>query len=92
VVAHRIDDLAARAAKNNGLVAKRAALAALVPQLRDAQRAHDAKKFDALRKAMIDRWNALADEYRALAPSPELRARFDVELNQALDTMGHMHM
>jgi hypothetical protein len=92
VVAHRIDDLAARAGKNSGLVAERAALTALVPQLRDAQRAHDAKKFDALRKAMIDRWNALADEYRALAPTPELRARFDVELNQALDTMGHMHM
>jgi hypothetical protein len=92
VVSHRIDDLAARAGKNKGLIAKRATLSALVPKLRAAQRANDTKQFDALRKQMIDAWNALADEYRSVAPTPELKARFDVELNEALDTMAHMHM
>ncbi|MDB4877968.1 MAG: hypothetical protein JWM41_4414 [Gemmatimonadetes bacterium] len=91
VIAHRIDDMAQRAGKNQPLIEKRAALRALVPQLREAQRANDTRKFDALRKKTIDAWNALADEYRAAAPTPEMRARFDVELKEAVETMHH-HM
>ena len=63
----------------------------LVSQLRDAQRAGDAKKFDALRKKFIESWNVLADQYRALAKTPEMKARFDYELSQALDR-PHKHM
>jgi hypothetical protein len=91
VIAHRIDDMAARAGKNQPLIERRAALSALVPQLRDAQRANDTRKFDALRKKTIDAWNALADEYRAAAPTPEMKARFDVELKDAVETTHH-HM
>jgi len=41
---------------------------------------------------MIDAWNALAAEYRAVAPTPELKARFDVELQHALGMVSHDHM
>ncbi len=91
VAAHHIDDLARRAGTNKGLMEKRATLSAVVPQLRAAQQAGDSKKFDALRTALLADWNALADEYRAVAPTPALKARFDLELNEAL-SMTHHHM
>jgi hypothetical protein len=91
VVAHHIDALAARANKNQGLLDKRAALSALLPRLRDAQRANDPRAFAALRTKMLDAWNALANEYRAAAPTPEMKTRFDVELEEALMT-AHHHM
>ena len=43
-------------------------------------------------RSMIDAWTALAAEYRAVAPTAEMRARFDLELDQALGTVAHHHM
>ncbi len=88
-VAHRIDRDAAKAGTRSRLDEKRSALRQIVPQLRDAQRARDATKFGVLRKQLIDAWGALADEYRAVAATPEMRTRFDVELGQALG--AHVH-
>ena len=67
-------------------------LGALVPQLRDAERSGDAAKMQAARKKMIDAWSALAAEYRALAPTAEMKARFDLELDQAQGVVAHHHM
>jgi len=88
-VAHRIDRDAAKAGTRQRLDEKRGALRQIVPQLRDAERAHDSAKFAAARKKLIDAWGVLAGEYRALASTPEMRARFDVELNQALGAHAH---
>ena len=63
----------------------------LVSELRTAQAKGDKKKFDALKVQLIEKWNLLADRYRELAATPEMKARFDYELTQALDR-PHQHM
>lgn len=92
VAAHHIDRASDRAGTRAPLEKDRAALQALVPQLRDAERAGDSSRFQSLRKKTIDAWSVLAAEYRALAPTPEMRARFDLELDQAQGLMAHHHM
>jgi hypothetical protein len=92
VTAHRIDRDARVAGTRPQLESRRAVLRALVPQLREAERAGDRKKFADLREKTIDAWNALAETYRTLAMTPEIKARFDVDLEQALGTMSHHHM
>jgi hypothetical protein len=90
-VAHRIERDAKTAGKEQSLVTRRAALAGLVPQLRAAQRSGNTAKFASVRKQLMDAWNALANEYRALAATPEMKARFDVELEQAVAASAHRH-
>ena len=90
--AHRIERDAARAGTQQPLQSPRVALRALVPKLREADRAGDRTKFDELRKETIDAWSALVVQYHALAATPELKARFDVELEQALGNVSHHHM
>jgi hypothetical protein len=92
VIAHRIEAAAKKAGTQQPLEAPRAALRDLVVPLRDAERAGDRKKFGELRKKAIDAWTALAEQYRALATTPEMKARFDVELEQALNRTTHHHM
>ena len=92
VIAHRLTILAAKQGKQQGLDAWRDTLRALVSQLRAAEGANDTRRLAALRAKTIEAWTALAAEYRAVAPTPELKARFDVELQQALGTVSHDHM
>ncbi len=95
VEAHQIDISLKRANKReqlDKLEKHRAAIRALVPQLRGAERAGQTAKFDAAKKKLLDEWTALAADYRSAAPTPEMRDRFDLELNQALGTMSHHHM
>jgi hypothetical protein len=94
-IAHRIEREVRRRNLSPSGVAKleelRASMRALVPQLRSAQRTGDTRKFSALSKRLIESWNALAAQYLALAPTPEMKARFDHELAKALDR-PHSHM
>jgi hypothetical protein len=92
VAAHLIDRALNRAGTKSSLDQRRAAIRATVPQLRDAERSGDASKVQAAQKKTIDAWNALASEYRAVAPTPEMRARFDLELDQAQGVVAHHHM
>ncbi len=92
VAAHRIDLAATKAGTRQPLEDLRAPLKALVPQLRAAEKAGDTKKFDNLRKQTIAAWSALAEQYRKSAETPEMKARFDLELAQAIGTMKHNHM
>jgi hypothetical protein len=91
VTAHRIDRDAGKAGTRSRLDDKRAPLRELVPRLREAERANDTRKFAALRKQLIASWSALADEYRALAATPEIKARFDADLRQALGAHEHQN-
>ncbi len=91
-IAHRIEFEAARAGKTGTLSDHRAKLRELVVQLRAAQHTKDAARLQSLRNSAIDEYSAIAAEYRALAPSPEMRARFDAEYDMALDGMSHNHM
>ena len=82
--AHRID----HEARTGGMVAKldsgRAELRDLVPQLLQAEKAHNASKFGSLRSKTIAAYNALLATYRALASTPQIRNRLDVELAEVL--------
>jgi hypothetical protein len=69
----------------------RSEMQALVPQLRDAERAGDTKKYAALRKQAVDMYGTMASEYRALSRTPEIKARFDLELERAM-SKPHSHM
>lgn len=91
-IAHRIEFDAKRAGKASSLETQRAKLRALVPQLRDAERVGNAAKVATLRKSAVDAYGAIAAEYRALSPSPEIRTRYDAEFAQALGDAGHHHM
>jgi hypothetical protein len=92
VAAHRITIFAERTGAKNTLAEHRATLRTLVAQLRDAERANDASKAQAARKKIADEWTALAAEYRRIAPTPEMKARFDLELDQATGVAAHHHM
>ena len=82
--AHRIDHEAQAAGTIEVLGTHRAALRELVPQLRDAEKSGDKAKFEALRKKTISSYNALLAAYRALASSPQIKSRLDVELAEIL--------
>lgn len=91
-IAHRIEYEARRAGKGQSLDGPRNRLRDLTNQLRDAEKSGNAAKSTALRKSEVDEYAKLVVEYRALAPSAEMRARFDAELDMATDGMSHHHM
>jgi len=82
--AHRIDHEAQAAGTIAVLQTHRSALRDLVPQLVAAEKSGDAAKFDALRKKTISAYNSLLGGYRALASSPQIKSRLDVELAEIL--------
>jgi hypothetical protein len=92
VAAHLIDRALTRAGTKTSLEKDRADLRALVSPLRDAERGGDSSKVQAARKRLLDAWTTLAAEYRRVAPTAEMKARFDLELDQATGAMAHHHM
>lgn len=96
-VAHRIEFAATKigTAKVQELATHRATLRDLAGQIRDAERAKDDARVKLLDKRAVDEYTTIAGIYRAIAPSAELRARFDTELNDAVEGMAgmaHHHM
>ena len=91
-IANRIELEAKRAGKAGTLDAPRAKLREIASSLKAAEKAGDSKKLASLRKSAMDQYNSLADVYRSLATSPEIKARYDAELDMSLDGMGHHHM
>lgn len=93
--AHRIERDAkrdsSRAGAPLGLEPYRDSIRALVPRLREAERRGDREAFAALRGQTVAAWRALAERYRALAATPEIAARLDVELEQMLAGGEHHH-
>jgi len=57
-----------------------------------AERGGDAGKLAALRNSMLAAWEDMAAAYRAVARSPEISARFDVEVRQSTGEVKHKHM
>jgi hypothetical protein len=92
VAAHFIDRALSKTGPRPALDQRRAELRATVAPLRDAERSGDAAQIQAARKKTIDAWSAVAAEYRAAAPTPEMKARFDLELDQAQGVVAHHHM
>jgi len=95
-IAHRIErDLRRQDTTNNvglkSLEQIRVPMRSLVQDLRKAEARGDTKQFNALRARLIQEFNRLADKYRELARTPEMRDRFDYELSQATDRT-HKHM
>ena len=89
--AHRIDRVAQRAGTAQQLTLHRDAIRAVLPQLRDAEKRGDTVKFTVLRKQAVESWAALVAAYHALAPTPQIAKRFDLELAQILGQETHHH-
>jgi hypothetical protein len=94
-IAHRIErDLRRQDTAHAGLKSLeqiRVPMRVVVKDLRAAEARGDTKLFNQLRTRLIQEFNRLADRYRELAATPEMRARFDHELQTALDR-PHQHM
>ena len=82
--AHRIDHEAQAAGTVQVLNAQRQILRGIVPQLVAAEKAGDRAKFDALRRKTLSTFNALLSAYRALASTPQIKSRLDMELAEAV--------
>ena len=89
--AHRIDRVAQRDGTGQLLGQYRKELRELVPQLVAAEKSGDKVKFESLRRKTINTWNTLLATYHALAPTPEIGKRLDIELAQLLGEEGHHH-
>jgi hypothetical protein len=77
---------AGRASKIDSL---RAAMRSIVADLVMAERKSDAKQYDAAHRRMLATWTAMVDEYHSLAPTPQIRARFDTELEETIAVAHH---
>lgn len=75
--------------KSTKLDAYRATMRSLVRELAAAEQKGDAKQYDATRKKVLATWALIVDEYHAVAPTPQIRARFDAELEQLLGAEHH---
>ena len=90
-IAHRIERDVTKAGTPNQLAEKRTPMREIVSRLGEAERAGDTRRLASERKKLIEAWQALAEEYRAIAPTPQMKARFDVELDQAIHPHEHEH-
>jgi len=82
----RYTDFQGRTSK---IEAHRAAMRSLVNDLAAAERKGDTAAYEAARQKVMSTWAAMVDEYHALAPTPQIRARFDTELEQIIGGAHH---
>ena len=75
----------------DSLAAHRAVLRGLVPQLRDAERAGDHSRWNALVSQAIGEWEVLHGLYEDAAPSPEVKAHLEREYAEALGDERRPH-
>jgi hypothetical protein len=89
ITAAIIERYTATAGTPNKLAAHRATMRDLVRDLLAAEKKGDTKAYDATKKKVLATWATLVDEYHAIAPTPQLRKRFDLELEQLLGAEHH---
>jgi hypothetical protein len=89
ITAALIERYTATAGKPHQLATYRAAMRDLVGELRVAEQRGDAKAYEATKKKVLANWAKLVDEYHAIAPTPQIRQRFDTELEQLLGAEHH---
>lgn len=77
---------AGRASKVDSL---RAAMRSIIVELVAAERKKDAKQYDGARMRVLATWSAMVDEYHTLAPTPQIRSRFDTELEETISVSHH---
>jgi hypothetical protein len=87
--ARKIERLNLDASLGDSLRAHRAAIAARIPQLRQADAARDRETYDRIATAMIAEWEALDRLYARMALTPQLREQLRRMHDQALSTSAH---
>src|SRR5262245_26823348 len=75
--------------KETKLAAHRETMRELARELAAAEKKGDTKQYDAIRKRVLTTWTSILDEYHAAAPTPQIRKRFDIELEQMLGAEHH---
>jgi hypothetical protein len=76
----------------DSLAVRRRAIAALVPRLRQAERARDRPGLDRLAGQAIREWDALRRLYASAAPSAEIKAQLERQHDRALGRAPGHHM
>jgi hypothetical protein len=76
----------------DSLAVHRAAIGALVPRLKAADRSGDRAGWEAVADRMIGEWEALRRLYSGAAPSIEVKAQLDRQLARALGEQPGHHM
>lgn len=89
ITAAYIERYAATANRPTKIGSLRATMHAQVDELRAAERAGDAARYGAARRQILATWAQLVDEYHAIAPTPQISAQFDKELESMLMGMHH---
>jgi hypothetical protein len=84
-----IERYVATAGTPNKLAAHRAAMREHVRELLAAEKKGDTKAYEATKKKVMATWATIVAEYHAIAPTPQLRKRFDTELEQLLNVAHH---
>jgi hypothetical protein len=84
-----IERYTATANRPHNLETHRATMRGLVRELLTAEQKGDTKQYEAVRKRVLATWSTIVDEYHALAPTPQIRTRFDAELEQMLGGEHH---
>ena len=89
ITAALIERYTATAGASSRIPELRAEMRKHVTELRTAEQAGDSKRYDAARQNALGTWEKMVDEYHALSPTPQIRKRFDEELQQLLAASGH---
>ena len=89
ITAGLIERYVATASRETKIPSLRATMRGLAGELVAAEKKGDTKQYDAVRKRILATWSSFVDEYHALAPTPQLRKRFDTELEQLLGSAHH---
>jgi len=84
-----IERYTATAGTSSKLETHRATMREHVRDLLAAERKGDTKTYDATKKKVLATWATIVDEYHTLAPTPQIRKRFDTELEQLLAVAHH---
>jgi hypothetical protein len=89
ITAALIERYTATAGTPHKLATYRGTMRDLVGELRAAEQRGDPKAYEATKKKVLANWSKLVDEYHAIAPTPQVRQRFDKELEQMLGAEHH---
>jgi hypothetical protein len=84
-----IERYVATSGRETKLATHRATMRGLARELLAAEGKGDAKQYEAVRTRVLATWATIVDEYHAIAPTPQIRQRFDIELEQLLGSAHH---
>lgn len=88
-VANRVQRETRDTTLRDSVVARRAAIAALIPALKQAQTAGNRSTYDQVAARAVAEWEALLELYKRMAPTPQLQAQVGRAHERVLTVSAH---